>query len=471
MKLRLALLSCVLLASACVDNGNKIERVRFTSATVFTTPLTEPVAVYQCFPQTLTLIGEFTDGSLGNFTQRGAVYTSSDTSKVRVSNADIDLPDGSGKYARGVVIPGDVTTEPVTITAEYVGYTASMQVTVAAPGQVTVLPTSPVSSSTNPYAAPGSVLGLRALADFNGATSNVTGLGQWTFDNADDTIATLGQFTGVVSAIAPGTLTARYSLPACPSSATSITANASIPVTVAALDHIEISREFPGQPLLTSPTSPLFTTDAISTTGVFAGGEKQDLTFQSTLTLTPADSKSVVLRSGNLLTALQQFDTSVTPSVPFDPVTVTASFTSPATTGTTFTATSEAVSAKEALLQSISIPGDQQNAVIAPFATLQYHAIGNFTDSAGATYTQDITRHVGWTSSDTTVAVLGNIYGSISSANGLATSLKNAAGCVTVSATTTISDGSTTGGTLGASTLLAVSPATQPCTPTTTPTS
>lgn len=465
MKLRYVLPFLVLALAGCVNEGNKLERLRFTSASDVTTALSVPIKAYQCFPQTLTLIGEFTDLSLGEFTQRGAVYTSSNPDQVQVSNADIPLPDGTGFYARGVLIPVTTTVAPVTVTAQFAGYSTSVEVSVLAPGPVTVSPISPVSTAARPFVAPDSSLGLKAMTTFDGQPSNVTALGEWSFDAADDSVATIAEFTGVVTGKSAGTKTARFSLPTCPSVAPAILANATLPITIAPIERIEVVREFPGKPVLVSPESPLFTTDAISTQAVFAGGERQDLSFQSTLSLAPAGSTALQIRNGNLLTALQEQDTSVTPSVPLAPVTVTASFKSPNTdAGITYTATSEAISAKSATLRSVAIPVAQQNPVIAAFGTFPFKVIGSF-DAGGTTLTQDITRHVGWTSSNNAIAVVGNVYGSVSAANGLATSITNQAGCVTITADTGLADLSGAAATISATTLLAVSPTTQPCTP------
>lgn len=460
MKVLLMVL-CALMLTACVNDGNKLEKLRFTSSTDLLNPLAVPIKTFQCFPQPVMLIGEFSDGSLGDFSRRVNTYTSSDVSKLRVSNGDIALPDGSGFYASGVLIPGEVSSGPVTIGVTFAGYTATAQVTVGAPGPVTVRAVSPVSPA-NPFVAIGSGLGLQATTTFDGQPANVSALGEWVFDPLNDAVATIARFTGAVAGRSAGTLTARYTLPACPAG-TAILANANTMVTVAPAERIEVARQFPGAPVLVSTTPLLFGTDAITTTAFFASGEKQDLTFQTTLTLTPTDTTALAIRNVNLLTALQEFNSTVTPPLALAPVTVTSTFNPVG--ATMLSATTEAIAAKAADLRSVAIPNAQQNQQIPGFGTLQYNAIGSFQDAAGGTFTQDITRHVTWLSSNTAIAFAGNTYGSVVSANGLVTSLKNEAGCVTITADTRLFPVGNTTDTIKAATLLAISPTTQPCVP------
>lgn len=473
---RYALPILLLALAGCVNEGNKLEKLRFTSSTDLSTPLAVALNTYLCFPQVPSLIGEFSDGTLGDFTRRSSVrYSSSDPTKLEVSNGDIALPDASGFYTVGALIPRDITNPggvetPVTVTASFAGLSASVQVVVHDPGTVVIEPVSSVSTATGPFMAPGSVLSLKATSSFDGRPVNITGSGTWSFDAAtgDDTVATIGASTGVVSGFAAGTRNAKFLLAECPARPI-----AALPVTVATIDHLDITREFaPTDPIIVSPTQDLFTTDAITTIASFdAGGtERQDLSGQAALRLTPSDTTAFVVVNANLLRALQEFDRSGTTPVALAPVTVTASFKSPNTdSGTTFTATTGPISAKEATLQSVAIPAGQQDLVIAGFGTQRYNLIGSFLDDTDDTtvYTQDISRHAGWTVSDTTVAFIGNNYLPLPSSVGLATSLKNEDGCVTVKADTFIADTGTT--TFNATTLLGIGGVMQPCTPSTTP--
>ena len=478
MKLRHALPLALLTLTACVNEGNKLEALRFTSTSDLRTALTAPIKTFTCFPVVPTLIGEFTDGTLGDFTRRGAEYVSSDPTKLLVSNGDVPLPDASGFYVRGALIPQAITNPggietPVTITARFAGLQASAQVIVHAAGPIVLAPVPAIATATGPFMAPGSTLGLKATSTFDGQIVNITTSGQWSFDAAtgDDSIATIGAANAVVSGFAAGTRNAQFALSECPALVI-----APLPVTVAAIDHIEIAREFaPTAPVLVSKSPLLLSTEAITTTAFFdlAGTEKQDLSGQAALTLTPSDTTAFQFTSLNLLRAIQEFDlTSTTPTVSLPPVTVTATFKSPNTdTGTTFTATTGPISAKEATLQSVAIPAGLQNQVIARFGMQQFNSVGTFLDDADDTtiLTQDISRHTGWTVSDTTVAFIGNSYIPLPSNIGLLTSLKDEDGCVTVTADTLLTANATATTTIKASTLLGVGAVTQPCTPSTTP--
>ena len=482
MKLRHALPLALLTLTACVNEGNKLEALRFTSTTDLRTPLTTSITSYLCFPQVPTLIGEFTDGSLGDFARRADRYVSSDPSKLVVSNGDVALPDGTGFYVRGAMIPQAITNPggietPVTITATFAGLSASVQVVVHQPGPVVLAPVPTIATATGPFMAPGSALSLKATSSFDGQPVTITGSGTWSFDTAtgDDTIATIGAANAVVSGFAPGTRNAKFALSDCPDPLISpLPVIAPLPVTVAAIDHIEIAREFaPTAPVLVSKVPSLRTSEAITTTAFFdaIGTEKQDLTGQAALSLTPSDTKAFQFVSLNLLSALQEFDpTSTTPMASLPPVTVTATFKSPNTdTGTTFTDNVGPISAKEANLQSIAIDAAQQNQVIPGFSTLAFTAIGTFIDNADGTtvLSQPLTRHAAWSVSDTTVAFIGNTLLPLPANRGVLTSLKNADGCVTVTADTQLAV--VAGATIATSTLLGVGAVTQPCTPTTTP--
>lgn len=448
MKLRLTLLSSALVLAACsgVGEGSKLEKLRFVASLNDARVALTTEKVFECFPQGLNLVGEFTNGALGDFTRRGAVYTSSNPAVVRVSNGEIPVPGRPGEtYNAGALIPV-APGGPATVTAEFAGLKTSIEVTVGTPGPITVT----AQSSPDGYVAPDSTLDLTAMTTFDGQPVNVSRSGEWTFDVPNDFVATINPATGRVTGKGPGTsMTARINLSACRGSP--LLDNAKTSITVATIDHLELQREFPGQPVIFSPGPPLSpTTDAIKTFAVFAGGQRQDLTFQATLALTPADALTFRFGNGNLLMPLQEG-----PSV-----TVTGSFTS---VGTAFTTgPSEPIRAKSATLKSVKIKDSDVNPTINGFGTYQFHVIGNYEDATGAPVSQDITRHVIWSSSNASAVSISNTYG-LTMSYGFATSLKNEAGCVTITADPGVT------GVAAATTLLAINSSTQttaqPCTP------
>ncbi|HVT34658.1 MAG TPA: hypothetical protein VHE37_03695 [Nevskiaceae bacterium] len=462
--LRAAVAAAAVLLASCghISQGNQLVSIRFTSATNALVPQTTR-ELFQCFAQQLTLIGEFTDHTLGNFTTRGAVYSSSDPTKVQVSNGDIPAPGGTGFYARGVVIPVE-PSGPVVITASYATLTASIQVSVSPIDPIKVTP-------ADAYMAPGSNLRFTATTMVDGNPLDVSTSGAWVVDAPQSGIASINPSSGVATAgSAPGDITARLSVPLCQGSATDPTASATATIHVAAPDHLEVTRQFPGQPILfaTSPNS-YATTDAITTLAVFPGGQTEDLSTQAVLQLTPPDSGTLLVQNTNLLRSVAEGT----------PVTVSSFYNSAGTLlradlpqNNTAGQPLEQISVRNATLDSIAISPGDQNPTIPTFGTYPFHAIGTFTGDDGLTYTQDITRHVAWSSSDATV-VMSNIYSGsllLTGGNGTATSTADQGVCAQITADTGVpaTDGS---GNILATTTLAVVPgvAAQPGSPANSP--
>lgn len=503
MKLRLLLLSCALSLAACVDNGNKLEKLRFTTSSDVTTAVSE-VTAYECFVQLPTLIGEFSDGSLGDFSQRiGIAYTSSDPAVLEISTGNnIETPDSTPAnkiyYARGVMVPRSVGS--TTITGSFAGLTASVIVNVHA-SSPPVLSRASSLVSGDIYVAPSSAVGLKAMSTLDGRPSIVNALGVWTVtpDTDDPLTTTVDESVakisvgGVVSAVDQPTAlpmpisgTATFTLPLCGRSD-------SIPFTIAPLSGIRVEREFdPGSPVLVSLAPVLATTELMNTIGEFSGGSEQDLNFQAVLELVkPSDNTVLADTTGmdifglNLLRAKGERNTA-TPPVAFDPVVVRATMYKGSTTNTPLMAYTESISAQAANLQSVTLLDENGNPLtaadmtkIAPFSTYQFHARGNFLDADDGvtTLTQEISRLTSsWSVSDVTVAAIGNDRTSEANAPGLATSIKNADGCVTVTFNTGLSDTQPTPAVIQATTLLGIeldpgTPIADPCTPSTTPTS
>ncbi|HUS24413.1 MAG TPA: PKD domain-containing protein [Candidatus Binatia bacterium] len=154
-RFRTGLAACTaLLLAACgsIGEGNTVKTLEIIPATG-TGDAVATYDAYRCLRDQFLLVGTFTNGSKAPFTQR-AHWTSSDPAVLEVADAatnrvpvqivrrndnDTD-PDPANdykfdtlsgtSYSAGTLIPHQVSVTPVTITAEFVGLKASVQVTV-----------------------------------------------------------------------------------------------------------------------------------------------------------------------------------------------------------------------------------------------------------------------------------------------------------------------------------------------------
>jgi hypothetical protein len=97
--------------------------------------------IYQCLRDQLVVLGTFTDGTRADFSFR-ATWTSEHPSIVQVSNNDIPttvvvdgafVPIESSPYRPGTLVPKGAPGAETTITASFVGITASIKVSIAQP--------------------------------------------------------------------------------------------------------------------------------------------------------------------------------------------------------------------------------------------------------------------------------------------------------------------------------------------------
>lgn len=464
------LLLPMLMLAACnaVGEGNKIESLQIKDAIVGN-DVGQTLQTYQCLRYNLAALGTFTDGSSAFYTSR-AIWSSSDTNVVRVSNGDITLPSNSASaYSRGTVIP--VAPGTATVTVNYVGIKASVQITVLAPTSLQIVGVTPRDTrpSGNITIAPRTVQTFAAIATLGGRTTDITSAGSWSLDAPDATVASF--VAGSVSSfqgVAPGgpfTVKADFNsiggISSCP------LALATTPqLSVAVLQSIALSSEFGASP------DPLFvgTTDRLKAIATLNGGAQQDISElgitgdgttdvtvynvpllnSSTATppATPATNGSdysTVLAYNNLLRSLlSAVSTDATPATPSDANTaqLTAKFiTTPANT-TTSTAEVNVTSnilkrtTQDGALASIEIcavaaanasgpisscpqPAVSTTLKVPQFpqygedeAKLALKAIATFVMSDGSTKRQDVTRHVTWNSSN--YGLISVINGSIS---------------------------------------------------------
>lgn len=359
---------------------------------------------YTCLNTGLTYIVDFSNGSRGDFTTR-ATYTSSNPAVAQVSNLDVPVPGQPNTfYSRGTVVA--VAEGTATITARYLTFTNTIEVRVSEIENVRVVPA--VANL-----AANSLFDLAAVADLDGVETSIDPAVTWAFVTPNTTIARLDSATGTVSGVAAGTgLTARASFPGC-----SITADSE--VTVANLQSLAVTRELTADDQLV-----VGTTDRLVATGTLDNGSTQDLSTQSSFT--SSDATAIALfTSGqpNMALALKAST----------PVQITGSFNTAALGATPAPVAAPAI--------SITPIADSLNSILVSPVSLDVQAGRSGQFSATGTYasnrTQDITRHVGWTSSDTTlVSINSSTAGQVSVLAGLATTSSIGAGrSVTITAT------------------------------------
>lgn len=352
---------------------------------------------FTCLNTGLNFFVDFTNGARGDFTGR-ATYTSSNPAVAQVSNFDIPVPEQVNTfYNRGTIVA--VAPGTTTITARYLTFTRSIDVTVSAAQNFRITPASA-------DLAAASRLDFSATADLDGVETAIDPVAVWSFVTPNTAVATIDSITGTVTGVAAGTgLTAHLRIPGCG-------ATADAPVTVANLQSLALTREFGDNEQLIVGTS-----ERLIATGTLDNGATQDLTTQ--VTYTSSDATAVALLGGsfpNLALALKANA----------PVQLTASFATPAVAAPAINITPVADS-----LNTIAITPATVD--VAAGRTSQFAATGSYASGA----TQNITRHVVWTSSNTLLAGIQTSSGvSFNSLSGLATTSTTGSGnAVTITAT------------------------------------
>src|SRR6185369_12856618 len=255
---------------------------------------------------------------------------------------------------------------------------------------------------TNPSIAKDTSQQFAATGTFSdNSTQDLTTTVTWS--SSDATRATISNAAGTIgkaAALAAGTTTIK---------ATSglISGSTVLTVTPATLLSIAVT---PANPSIVSSTSQQFTA-----TGTFSDNSTQDLTTAVTWSSSDATRATISNVTGTNGKAIS-----------LAAGTTIISATSGSISG------SAVLTITKATLQSIAII--PLNPSIAKATSMQFTAVGTFSDNSS----QDLTTTVTWSSSDTTRAAISNAAGT----NGTATSL--AAGTTTITATSGLISGSTT---------------------------
>lgn len=404
--LTLAVLASAGLMAACdgIGDGNRPEEFFITGGPTDGGPL----ELTECVQRNIGLLARFTDGRIGDFTTRGT-WTSSNPDVVLVSDGDLDIPGLPGfPLVRGRLVPVEPGT--ATITGEFLGQSASIDVTVTAIGPVRV---EPAESTT----AIGASRSFEVFGEVDGEDVELSTLALWGFTNPDDTIATINVQTGSITGVGDGELTNQVDLDFCGQSAQTT-------VRVAAIETLEARKEFDASNELVVTTSERF--DPIAS---FANGDEQDLTGQVDY-ISSREDIAAFDGSVGLVDALRAL---VADPAPVE-VTVRFDVTPADSEDDNFvTSAPVQVTVVDADLDSIAI--SPANPTIDGLGTVDLAATGTY-DGGGRT--QDISRHVLWTSDNADVFVTGN------PANpGLVTSLANEDTTAEITATRIEVDGET----------------------------
>jgi len=394
-------LSCALLASSMLLGGcgGLGEGILPVSAAIL--PLgglegATTAKAYNCLNTGLSYIITFSNGSRGDFASR-ATFTSSDETVVKVSNGDLPVPNADGSasgffYPRGTVLPANSGTGTATITVKYLSFTSAIDVTVATPTNFRIVPASADLAAK-------STLDLAVFADLGGVETALDSAVTWAIETPNTAIATINATTGTLTGVAasPTVLVAKPSILGC----TNPSLNAQANVTVDTLQSLALSKEFTSGDLVVN------TTERLTTTGTLSNGRTQDLSNQVTYTSSHSTDPSVPASSSDAFTtkALIFFSGTVSNLALANravttPAQVTASFIVDSTTTPATTIDSPAIDIRpiDATLESLAITPASR--VVQAGAVTQFNAVGTY----GGGITQDITRHVGWSSSNTAQA-------------------------------------------------------------------
>lgn len=361
----------------------------------------------QCIRQNVNMIGEFTDGRLGDFTAR-ATWTSNNPDVLIVSDGRTVLPEsGNAQLAKGTLIP--VQPGTAIVTANFLDQTADLQVEVSALGAVRV---EPAESTT----AIGATRAQQVFADVDGEDFNMASFTRWEFDEDSasgvvEEIASLNPVSGQITGIGEGTLTSLSILDFC-----DITAMAS--VEIAPIENLVLTKEFDDRNELITGTTEIFVT-----TAQFANGDEQDLASQVDY-LSSREDIAAFDRSVNIINAVRGLMADPAP------VEVTARFDqTPDDLEDEMFVVSDPIEITivDAVLDSLAISPAELALVGRDNGELD--ATGTYD---GGARTQQISRHVLWASDNANIFV-SNAGGTA----GLVTSLVDEDGEATVTASRT----------------------------------
>lgn len=420
------------LLSACdgVGDGNKPE----SATLVKLGNRVSGTTVYTCFSETLQMLVTFSDGGIGNFSNR-AKWSSSDPSVLYVSTYGDKVPaelTAEGEVdqvflAGGVLYPRK--TGSATITATAAGQTQTMVIEVKNP---TDMKARAVGYFTEDAASvvlgPNTVQTLQLTAKLDGFTFDQTANAGWEFVTPNTDVASFVTDTSIVQTTANtgGSLRARPVLRGCSSTGT-VLSGVGLDLKVLPIQNLTLKRELDapknvnattGRTTMVVDTSEIlqvfarFDTDSDAGTAPVAG---QNLSGQ---VLADSTDEGVLLPGifGLPTAVLALSDGDAADGTDSDPVTVTFCVPKPLAANETTRVCSDDVNLKLTTgefvvrtdtLESFTIASSTGSNNITALNTLQLRAEGTFASDL----VQDVTRNVAWTSSATDTITIGATRG------------------------------------------------------------
>ncbi|MGH8453644.1 MAG: thrombospondin type 3 repeat-containing protein [Nevskiales bacterium] len=342
------------------------------------------------------MLGTFDDGSQDVTIADRATWTSSNPNAVRVSNRDLTLTTGETLRKGALVVTGN-TGDTATITAQFVGLSASQDVIVRA-GTVEVSPTQVTIAS-------GTLIQMFATAVLGGGATDTPGTNRVVgfndgviWESTNPAVATVDSGTGVVTAVAAGPVTIRARAGVvCPSASDAETV---VTVNNPALQSITL------QPTTLFSLSDIGrnTLALVRLIGNYAGNFAQDLAGQATL---ESSTPATISVSGTLIQALAASGTTTLSTRDQNGTLVTTVPAGP---------DNAAINGNKRLnAGGLDVrPVAPNTGTMLAGTSMDLDAIGNYVDAGGADQPdQNLYRDVTWTSLDTSIASVSTGFGRV----------------------------------------------------------
>lgn len=417
-----ALAALLTLLAACdpdLGEGNRLERIRLQK--VLADPAIEvektdagdtEINVFRCFRTSVAAVGIFTDGSRENVSGR-ATWRSSDTGVFRVSNGNERDADDR-RLGRGVITPVGTIGSQAELTVEFLGLRARADVSVLDARLDISPPALEMAFGTTQLLSPLGVLDGRLLV----AANNI----HWTLTEPGAARATIDEDFGLLTATQGGPADADVvivkadpRIEGCAAFAPEL----KVRINDRSFDRLEVRTEHQGvnpDPLVLRP----LTQEGMRVFGIDQSGSDvlfaQDLTSnimrnhlqaikdktEQPLVAEDPDDASTTTVAGFLLSDIITVLTgSLGSGVTTDDARLRIRFDQNTTTAGQLEQTFIARVPGTAL-SSLNIEPDTRE--LFPGSSVAFNVLGTYTDSS----TQDLTRNVRWSTSDSDIAVASN---------------------------------------------------------------
>lgn len=380
------------LVAACGGGGSSSavgDGVKPSYLVVFPTgsaTTTKELDTYECQEGQLRALLYFTDGSVGDFTNR-VVWSTAAPGVAAVSNGSTPVPNSGNPtlyYSRGVVLPASSGT--TVITADYQGIKGSIRVNVGTPTNFTITDQNLNTISSPLRLGTGTSQQLKVLATLDGARQDMSSFVYWSFDNGGNSAGLTVSSSGLVTGVGPtAAQTLRMSFPTCSTQLTLSVADADI-------KSVSIQRERPGTNLMVGNY------EELTALGDFGDGTTpQDISNFVTFNSSNSDTIGALSGTANNLILAGQAGT----------VTITATATLAGQTplnSTNFLS----ITAQDGTLQSLTVSPVTATLKAGSVDKVQFSATGTYGLADGTQITQDITRIVTWSADNNRLATISS---------------------------------------------------------------